>query len=88
MSRSGDTDIANRLIQKDFLPRFDAMPLQDAVDYAVHLTRTTIDTLRFEPRHPTVGGPIDVMTVTPGGCTDRAEADRRGRLTAGRARSG
>jgi len=35
----------------------------------VHLTRTTIDTLRFEPRHPTVGGPIDVMTVTPGGCT-------------------
>ena len=69
VSRSGDTDIANRLIQKDFLPRFDAMPLQDAVDYAVHLTRTTIDTLRFEPRHPTVGGPIDVMTVTPGGCT-------------------
>ena len=45
------------------------MPLQDAVDYAVHLTRTTIDTLRFEPRHPTVGGPIDVITVTAEGCT-------------------
>jgi hypothetical protein len=69
VSRSGDTDIANRLIHKDFLPRFDAMPLQDAVDYAVHLIRTTIDTLRFEPRHPTVGGPIDVMTVTPDGCS-------------------
>ena len=50
-------------------PAFDAMPLQDAVDYAVHPTRTTIDTLRFEPRHPTVGGPIDVMTVTPEGCS-------------------
>jgi hypothetical protein len=69
VSRSGDTDIANRLIHQDSLPRFDAMPLQDAVDYAVHLTRTTIDTLRFEPRHPTVGGPIDVITVTAEGCT-------------------
>jgi hypothetical protein len=69
VTRSGDTDIPNRLINKDSLPRFDAMPLQDAVDYAVYLIRTTIDTLRFEPRHPTVGGPIDVMTVTSEGCS-------------------
>jgi hypothetical protein len=42
------------------------MPLQDAVDYAVHLIRTTIDTMRFEPRFPGVGGAIDVLVVTPG----------------------
>ena len=69
VSRAGDNDVANRLIRQESLPAFDAMPLQDAVDYAVHLIRTTIDTLRFEPRHPAVGGPIDVMTVTPDGCS-------------------
>lgn len=69
VSRAGDNEVANRLIRQESLPAFDAMPLQDAVDYAVHLIRATIDTLRFEPRHPTVGGPIDVMTVTPDGCS-------------------
>ena len=69
VSRAGDNEVANRLIRQESLPAFDAMPLQDAVDYAVHLIRATIDTLRFEPRHPTVGGPIDVMTVTPEGCS-------------------
>jgi hypothetical protein len=69
VSRAGDTDIANRLVRKESLPLFDAMPLQDAVDYAVHLIRATVDTLRFEPRHPTVGGPIDVLTVTADGCS-------------------
>jgi hypothetical protein len=69
VSRAGDNEVANRLIRQESLPAFDAMPLQDAVDYAVHLIRATIDTLRFEPRHPSVGGPIDVMTVTPEGCS-------------------
>ena len=68
VSRAGDNEVANRLIRQGSLPAFDAMPLQDAVDYAIHLIRATIDTLRFEPRPPTVGGPIDVMTVTPDGC--------------------
>lgn len=63
--RGGDTLIVNRLVAKDFLPPFAAMPLQDAVDYAVHLIRTTIDELRFEPRFPTVGGEIDVLAVLP-----------------------
>ncbi len=36
-----------------------------AVDYAVHLIRTTIDTMRFEPRFPGAGGAIDVLAVTP-----------------------
>ncbi len=67
ITRAGDTLIANRLIDANYLPLFTAMPLQDAVDYAVHLIRSTIDTMRFEPRFPSVGGPIDVLAVTPEG---------------------
>ncbi len=67
ITRAGDTLIANRLIDAQHLPLFPAMPLQDAVDYAVHLIRTTIDTMRFEPRFPSVGGPIDVLVVTAAG---------------------
>ena len=63
--RSGDIQVVNRLIEKTQLPLFAAMPLQDAVDYAVHLIRTTTDTMRFEPRFPGVGGPIDVLALTP-----------------------
>ncbi len=63
--RSGDIQVVNRLIEKTHLPLFAAMPLQDAVEYAVHLIRTTIDTMRFEPRFPGVGGPIDALVVTP-----------------------
>ncbi len=62
--RSGDIQVVNRLIEKTQLPLFAAMPLQDAVDYAVHLIRTTIDTMRFEPRFPGVGGPIDTLAVS------------------------
>jgi len=65
--RAGDVSVANRLIDQNVLPLFTAMPLQDAIDYALHLIRTTIDTMRFEPRFPGVGGAIDVLTVTPDG---------------------
>jgi hypothetical protein len=65
--RAGDTLVANRMIDEKYLPLFAAMPLQDAIDYAVHLIRTTIDTLRFEPRFPSVGGPIDVLVIRPDG---------------------
>ncbi len=67
ITRSGDNMIVNRLIDKQHLPLFAAMPLQDAVDYAVHLIRTTIETMRFEPRFPSVGGAIDVLAVQPEG---------------------
>ena len=67
IARSGDLLVVNRLIDQNLMPRFDAMPLQDAVDYAVHLIRTTIDTMRFEPRFPSVGGAIDVLVITPDG---------------------
>ena len=65
--RSGDIQVVNRLIEKTQLPLFAAMPLQDAVDYAIHLIRATIETMRFEPRFPGVGGAIDVLAVTPAG---------------------
>ena len=65
--RAGDVLVANRLIDQNHLPLFAAMPLQEAIDYAVHLIRTTIDTLRFEPRFPSVGGPIDVLVIRPSG---------------------
>ena len=67
ITRAGDTQIANRLIDSKQLPLFNAMPLQDAVDYAIHLIRTTIDTMRFEPRFPSVGGAIDIAIVTRDG---------------------
>lgn len=63
--RAGDTAVVDRLVAKDALPLFKAMPLQDAVDYSIYLIRTTIETLRFEPRYPSVGGFIDVLVVTP-----------------------
>jgi hypothetical protein len=65
--RAGDVLVANRLIDVAYLPLFAAMPLQEAIDYAVYLIRSTIETLRFEPRYPTVGGPIDVLVVQPEG---------------------
>lgn len=44
---------------------WDAMPIQDAVDFAIYAVRTTIDTIRFQARSKNVGGPIDVLLLTP-----------------------
>ena len=66
--RSGDTAVVDRLLsQPQFIPLFQLMNLQDAVDYSRHLIRTTIDQLRFEPRFPTIGGTIDTLVVTSSG---------------------
>jgi hypothetical protein len=78
ITRAGDTLIANRMIDPQHLPLFPAMPLQDAVDYAVHLIRTTIDTMRFEPRFPSVGGPIDILVVRPDGMSWVQRKELRG----------
>lgn len=64
---SGETSVLLRLITKEHAPLFPAMPLQDAIDYAIYLIRTTIETLRFEPRFPGVGGAIDVLVIAPPG---------------------
>jgi hypothetical protein len=44
---------------------WDAMALQDAIDFAIYAIRTTIDTMRFQARPKTVGGPIDALVVAP-----------------------
>ena len=44
---------------------WDAMPIQDALDFAIYAVRTTIDTIRFQARPKNVGGPIDVLLLTP-----------------------
>jgi hypothetical protein len=46
---------------------WDIMSLQDAIDFAVYAVKTTIDTMRFQARPKTVGGPIDVLLITPQG---------------------
>lgn len=46
---------------------FEYFTLQDAIDFAVYGIRSTIDTLRFQVREKTVGGPIDVLVITPDG---------------------
>lgn len=41
------------------------MTLQDAVDFGVYAVRTTIDTMRFQQKEKTVGGPIDILVIQP-----------------------
>ena len=43
--------------------------LQDAIDFAIYAVRTTIDSIRFQPRPSSVGGPIDVLVIKPGEAT-------------------
>lgn len=61
--------IKNLQGQYDPLPNyivpFDMFTLQDAIDYAVYAVRTTSDTMRFQMRYKTVGGPVDVLVVKP-----------------------
>lgn len=56
----------------NYVIRFDAMTLQDAVDFAIFLIRTTIDMQRFsdgislDPGDiPGTGGPIDIAVIRP-----------------------
>jgi hypothetical protein len=44
---------------------WDAMTLQDAIDFSIYAIRTTIDTIRFQARPKNVGGAIDVLLLTP-----------------------
>lgn len=47
------------------LPPYQVFSLQDAIDYAEFLIRTTIAHQRFAQIPPTVGGDIDIGLVTP-----------------------
>ncbi len=41
--------------------------LQDCIDFAEYAIKTTIDTMRFQRRVKTVGGPIDILVIKPSG---------------------
>lgn len=43
--------------------------LQDGIDFAKYAIRTTIDTMRFQAVPKTVGGPIDVLVISPRGAS-------------------
>jgi hypothetical protein len=64
---SGDIRVVNLLwnVQPgDGSANFGAFSLQDAIDYARFLIRTTADYQRFSGVMPTVGGEIDLALVT------------------------
>jgi hypothetical protein len=77
MAYGGEGDIVARLIQPvaiqgpnntwQPLPPvsipFNFFTIQDALDFAVHIIRTTIESIRFQTRPKTVGGPIDVLVI-------------------------
>ncbi len=44
---------------------WDAMSVQDAIDFSIYAVRTTMDTMHFQARPKNVGGAIDVLLLTP-----------------------
>ena len=59
---------------------WDTMPIQDAIDFAIYTVRTTIDTIRFQARPKNVGGPIDVLLLTPDKATWIQRKEYRGQI--------
>jgi len=56
---------ADKVIRAPVRILWSTMTLQDAVDFSIYAIRTTIDTMRFQARPKNVGGPIDVLILTP-----------------------
>jgi hypothetical protein len=63
---TGDTSVVCHLWAKDQPSNVDyrLFSLQDAIDYAKFLIRTTSDYQRFSGKLPTVGGEIDIALIT------------------------
>lgn len=66
---SGDQEVVIKLWKEEEglrvpKPSWGTLSLQDAIDYADFLIRTTADYQRFAPTIPTVGGPVDIALVT------------------------
>jgi hypothetical protein len=49
------------------------LTVQDGIDFAEYAIKTTIDTMKFAVINKTVGGPIDILVITP----DNAEWVRK-----------
>ncbi|MCZ7569551.1 MAG: hypothetical protein M5U01_13365 [Ardenticatenaceae bacterium] len=64
---AGDRDIVDRLLQNAPLVPFEFMSLDDAVCLAIDLVEVTARMQRWRPTIETVGGPVDVLVVTPEG---------------------
>ena len=45
--------------------QFQLFTLQDAIDFSIYAIKATIDSMNFQPRPKTVGGPIDVLVIKP-----------------------
>jgi 20S proteasome alpha/beta subunit len=65
----GDGRVVAKLWKRDpaipiAKPIYKFLTLQDAIDYAIFLIRTTIDYQRFASMAPVVGGDIDVAIIT------------------------
>ncbi|MGD0205019.1 MAG: hypothetical protein ABSB57_01015, partial [Dehalococcoidia bacterium] len=43
----------------------DSMPIQDAINFAEYILRTTIGAAEFEPGPPSCGGPLQVALIRP-----------------------
>ena len=70
----GQQEIENQLNSLEYAINWGAMPIQDAIDFSVLVIQTTSAIQRFsdgiqaDPGDiPGVGGPIDVLVLTPGG---------------------
>lgn len=69
LNSSAEVDLQNGNAIKNIYPNypipFNFFTLQDVIDFAVYAVRTTIDTIKFQPRPKSVGGPIDVLVIKP-----------------------
>lgn len=70
---NGETDLGDCLIfplkqttiyEENTIP-WEYMTIQDAIDFVRYAINTTIDTMRFANVSKTVGGPIDILTISP-----------------------
>lgn len=75
----GEKDVMSRMISILYLKKPDDsyiehsgypilwqhFTLQDAVDFAKYAVQITIDTMKFQRRVKTVGGPIDILVIKP-----------------------
>ena len=49
----------------DYQIPFNHFTIQDAIDFAKYAIQTTIDTMKFQQRGKTVGGPVDILIIKP-----------------------
>jgi len=58
-------EVMETLSQLQYPTLFEAMPLQEAIDYAYFLVNIAIGRARYVVGAPTVGGDVDIVAITP-----------------------